>query len=106
MEQQINDARSLAVEQPGIKLFQLRSDTGQAGQRRKQGIEDRGPHPGSLVDSLKAQHPPAVITGLVPVISIRGAVRPLARWPGIGMRSAPSFGRLGPAMTNEGTPSI
>ena len=32
MEQQIDDARRVAVEQPRIKLFQLRPDAGQAGE--------------------------------------------------------------------------
>ena len=39
VKQQIDDARRLAAEQPGIELFQLRPDAGQAGERGKQGIE-------------------------------------------------------------------
>ena len=33
VKQEIDDARRLAVEQPGIELFQLRPDAGKAGQR-------------------------------------------------------------------------
>ncbi len=44
MEQNIDDARRFAVEQPRINLFQLRPDTGQAGERRKQRVEHKRPH--------------------------------------------------------------
>ena len=40
VEQQIDDARRLVVEQPGIERFQLRPDAGQAGERGEQ--TDRG----------------------------------------------------------------
>ena len=44
MQQQVDDARRLAVEQPGIELLQLRPDAGQAGERGEQGIEHERPH--------------------------------------------------------------
>ena len=44
MEQQIDDARRLAVEQAGIELLQLRPDAGQAGERGEQRIEDERAH--------------------------------------------------------------
>ena len=36
VKQQVDHARRLVLEQPGIELFQLRPDAGQAGERGKQ----------------------------------------------------------------------
>ena len=44
VKQQVDHARRLAVEQPGIELFQLRPDAGQAGERGKQGAEHERAH--------------------------------------------------------------
>jgi hypothetical protein len=44
VEQQVDDARPLAVEQSGVELFQPRPDAGQAGERSKQRIEQERPH--------------------------------------------------------------
>jgi hypothetical protein len=44
MEQEVDDARRLAVEQPRIVLFQLRPDPGQAGERGEQRIENERAH--------------------------------------------------------------
>ena len=44
VKQQVDDARRLAVEQPGIELFQLRPDAGQAGERGEQGAEHERAH--------------------------------------------------------------
>src|SRR5262249_28069995 len=44
VEQQINNARRLAVEQPNIKLLELRPHAGKASERGKQGVEDSRSH--------------------------------------------------------------
>ncbi len=44
MKQQVDHARRLTVEQPGIELLQLRPDAGQAGERGEQGVEHERPH--------------------------------------------------------------
>ena len=38
VKQQVDDARRLAVEQPGIEHLQLRPDAGQAGERGEQRV--------------------------------------------------------------------
>jgi hypothetical protein len=46
VKQEVDDARRLAVEQPGVKLLQLRPDAGQAGKRGKQRAEHKRAHCG------------------------------------------------------------
>ncbi len=62
MKQEIDHARRLALEQPGIVLFQLRPDAGQAGERGEQGVEHERAHG---ADHCRIS---AVMAGLVPAI--------------------------------------
>jgi hypothetical protein len=44
VEQEVDNARRFTIEQPRIKLLELRSNAGKAGERGKQGIENGRPH--------------------------------------------------------------
>ena len=54
MEQEIDDARRLALEQPREQLLELRPDAGQAGQRGEQRIEHRRAHGSRLSGAARA----------------------------------------------------
>ena len=72
MKQQVDDTRRRAIEQPLVKLLELRPDAGKAGERGEEGVEQVRPH-GHDCSGFRGRAASIAlfITGLIPVIPLR-----------------------------------